>query len=211
MKTYQDLEVENLIDEKYYRQVSNIIYDDDDFKKFLSNIYGYDVIITRCQFVEYENPHLNKYSTCCFLSNNETIYSSYNPVAYYIPENTETLNIFNRSNPKIFKNLRSKTLTFNYSLKYILEQSQKIPIDNSLKDDGYHTYGSEFIIFNNTRYKRIESKFLHNYGIYNSDKICEYIIPLFELEWLDTMNLDESKKYKIDGDLVFLGNDIILS
>jgi hypothetical protein len=124
--------IKNLIDEKYYREVSNIIYNNEDFMKCLSNIYGYDVILFGCDFDKNINSNLTSLSNCCVLVYNYNVpYIIGELSAYYIPENLDTITISDMSLYSDVDDLKLdyiKKLTYDLSLEYVLEQSQTIPI-----------------------------------------------------------------------------------
>jgi hypothetical protein len=210
-KTKSEFMIENLIDEKYYSRESNILNNDDDLYKFLTNIYGYPA--DKPMFKYDGNHEFNPYSTCCILIE-IGINGNYHLSAYYIPESYIQENFeLEFTNCMDIYTEYSMNLVFDYSLEYILEQSRIIPKDNSLKNDGYHTYGADMIIFNNRKYKRIDTSFLKHYDLYleNDDYLCEFIIPLYKQSYID---FKDFKKEIIDPFeyafkvMRFTGNDI---
>lgn len=180
--------IDNLIDEKYYNQVSNIVRNQDELSIFASNIYHFPSVGAEF-WCENINDDLNPLSSFCILRpfTFKTNLCSLN-VAYYIPMDIEYIPVknpmieFDPSSPKY------NYIRFDTSLEEVLKQSRKIPACdvNSAK---FHKFGSPNIIIDGVMYKRIKLSYMGIIDmIQNYDIWVESVSMLYVDEFLKLMN-----------------------
>lgn len=154
IKSTKEDKIKNLVDEKYYRQVSNIVNCDDDMTKFLSMFYDFN------EFPEFKNnTHddlTNSSSVCVLGKSNEVFYFQYyNVSAYYIPIDVNVIKL-NEHPISQYDEPKRIDLFIENSLQSVLEESRKLPSTDNVINN-YHRYGSKTICINNIWYKRIEA------------------------------------------------------
>ncbi len=171
----------HLIDDKYYKQVSNIIKVVDDIEPFLKNIYK-DNEGCLHNWMGNNNDELTKFSSCCLLMRPSIIdrnLSFQNISAFYIREDVEDLEV--RNNYKILDNTCKKynIITFDNSLEDVLKSSRTIPNIN-VDELNIHKFGSPSITIDNVVYKRIILPHVHYYDFKDEEDVyIEVLMMLF--------------------------------
>lgn len=180
--------LKNLVDEKYYRRVSNIIQCDDDMYNFLSMFYDPSMAPI---FENSTNKELTPFSSICTLikSNSLEYHIDYDILAYYIPNDVDTIMVVD--DPMTPYDVPYyTTLNIETSLETVLEESRKLPnVDNVIYN--YHKFGSKSIFINNIWHKRINIDLL---GFYIIDDNDPNINNIYE-EHLSYLFIDHNKYY----------------